>query len=195
MRYRKSNVPLEIILPNFTLETKMSKTINSSFLISVQKEIRVRHYTIKTEQAYLGWIKWFILFHNKCHPKKMGKSEVKQFLNYLAVERKVASSTQNQALNSLVFMYRHVLSQPIENMVGLVFAKRKVNIPTVLSKNEIRCILSQLSGIHWLLISLLYGSGLRVMESVRLRVKDFDFDYQTIIVRDGPTVGSLGERA
>jgi integron integrase len=163
----------------------MNKTRNSSFLLSVQKEIRVRHYTIRTEQAYLGWIKRFILFHNKRHPETMGKNEVKQFLNYLALERKVASATQNQALNSLVFMYRHVLKQPIENMDGLVYAKRKINIPTVLSKNEIRCILSHLSGIHWLLISLLYGSGLRVMESVRLRVKDFDFDYQTIIVRDG----------
>jgi len=163
----------------------MNKTMNSSFLLAVQKEIRVRHYTIRTEQAYLGWIKRFILFHNKRHPETMGKTEVKQFLNYLALERKVAAATQNQALNSLVFMYRHVLKQPIENMDGLVYAKRKFNIPTVFSKNEIRCLLSQLSGVHWLLVSLLYGSGLRVMECVRLRVKDFDLDYQTIIVRNG----------
>jgi integron integrase len=161
------------------------KSLNSSFLTAVQEEIRFRHYSIRTEEAYLGWVKRFILFHHKLHPSTMGVVEVKQFLNHLAIERKVASSTQNQALNALVFMYRHVLKQPFENMEGLVYAKRKINVPTVLSKTEVRAILSQLTGIQWLLVSLLYGSGLRVMECVRLRVKDFDFNYQTIIVRNG----------
>jgi len=161
------------------------KPLNSSFLLSVQKAIRVRHYSIRTEEAYLSWTKRFILFHNKRHPKTMGANEVQQFLNHLALERKVASATQNQALNALVFVYRHVLKQPFEDMDGLIYAKRKVNIPTVLTKNEIRSILSQLTGIQWLLISLLYGSGLRVMECVRLRVKDFDFTYKTIMIRNG----------
>ena len=161
------------------------KPTNSSFLLSVQEAIRVRHYSIRTEDAYLGWIKRFILFHNKRHPDTMGTNEVQQFLNHLAMDRKVASGTQNQALNSLVFMYRHVLNRPVESMDGLVYAKRKINVPTVLTQNEIRAILSQLSGIQWLLVSLLYGSGLRVMESVRLRVKDFDFNYKAIVVRNG----------
>ncbi len=161
------------------------QNLNSEFLITVQTEIRVRHYSLRTEEAYLGWIKRFILFHHKKHPKDMGDEEVKQFLNYLAMERKVASATQNQALNALVFMYRHVLKQPIEQMQGLVYAKRKVNIPVVLSQNEVRCILSCLSGVKWLLVSLLYGSGLRIMECVRLRVKDFDFNYKTIFIQNG----------
>jgi site-specific recombinase XerD len=110
------------------------KSLNSSFLTAVQEEIRFRHYSIRTEEAYLGWVKRFILFHHKRHPSTMGVVEVKQFLNHLALERKVASSTQNQALNALVFMYRHVLKQPFENMEGLVYAKRKINVPTVLCK-------------------------------------------------------------
>jgi len=161
------------------------KSLNSSFLVSVQEAIRIRHYSIRTEEAYLSWIKRFILFHKKRHPDTMGGEEVQQFLNYLALERHVASATQNQALNALVFMYRHVIKQPFENMDRLIYAKRKINIPTVLTKTEIRSILSQLSGIQWLLASLLYGSGLRVMECVRLRVKDFDFNDHTITIRNG----------
>ena len=161
------------------------KTINSPFLVSLQEAIRIRHYSIRTEKAYLGWAKRYIFFHNKRHPSTMGANEVKQFLNHLALEKNVAASTQNQALNALVFMYRHVLEQPFENMQGLVYAKQKINIPVVLSKNEIRQILSHLTGIQWLLVSLLYGSGLRVMECLRLRVKDFDYTYKTITIRDG----------
>lgn len=161
------------------------KKITSEFLLSVQEVIRVRHYSYRTEQTYIGWIKRFILFHNKSHPRTMGAKEVQQFLNYLAVKRKVSSATQNQALNALVFMYRHVLNQPFGELDGLIYAKRKINIPTVLSQQEVKAILSQLAGTQWLLVSLMYGSGLRVMESVRLRVKDFDFHYKTIIVRNG----------
>ncbi|MFK5947594.1 MAG: integron integrase [Methylococcales bacterium] len=161
------------------------KTLKSPFLISLQEAIRIRHYSIRTEKAYLGWAKRYILFHNKRHPSTMGANEVKQFLNHLALEKNVAASTQNQALNALVFLYRHVLEQPFENMQGLVYAKQKINIPVILSKNEIRQILSHLTGVQWLLVSLLYGSGLRVMESLRLRVKDFDYSYKTITIRDG----------
>jgi integron integrase len=161
------------------------KKIKSEFLLSVQEAIRFRHYSYRTEQTYLGWVKRFILYHNKQHPRTMGGKEVKMFLNYLALERKVSSATQNQALNALVFVYRHVLNQPFGTLDGLIYAKRKINIPTVLSQQEVKSILSQLTGVQWLLVSLMYGSGLRVMESVRLRVKDFDFNYKTIIVRNG----------
>ena len=161
------------------------KTIQSSFLRSIQEAIRIRHYSIRTENAYLGWAKRYILFHNKRHPSTMGANEVKQFLNYLALDRSVAASTQNQALNALVFMYRHVLEQPFEKIEGLIYAKQKINIPVILSRNEVRLVLSHFTGIQWLLVSLLYGSGLRVMECLRLRVKDFDFIYKSIVVRDG----------
>ena len=159
------------------------KKINSPFLLAVQEAIRVRHYSYRTEQTYLGWIRRYILFHNKKHPKTMGSLQVQEFLNHLAMDRKVSSATQNQALNALVFMYRHVLNQPFEKMDGLIYAKRKRNIPTVLTPTEIKCILCQLTGVQWLLVSLMYGSGLRVMESVRLRVKDFDFHYKTILTQ------------
>lgn len=163
--------------------TKRSR--QSPFLEQIREAIRVRHYSIRTEQAYVDWARRFILFHGKRHPKDMGEKEVGAFLTHLAVEREVAPSTQNQALNALVFMYRHVLDKPLEEINGAVRAKRPKRLPVVLTQNEVRNVLGHLRGVQWLMACLQYGSGLRLMESVRLRVKDLDFDHRAIVVRDG----------
>ena len=157
----------------------------SPFLQSVREAIRVRHLSIRTEEAYVHWIKRFILFNGKRHPSELGEREVAQYLSYLAVEGDVASSTQNQALNALVFLYRNVLDRPLGDCVGIVRAKRPARIPVVLTAAEVGRILSHFKGVHWLVACLQYGSGLRLLESVRLRVKDLDFDHRAILVRDG----------
>lgn len=158
---------------------------SSPFLDQVRDAIRVRHYSIRTEQAYVDWIRRFILFHDKRHPTRMGEREVGKFLTYLAVERNVAASTQNQALNALVFMYRHVLERPLEHISDAIRAKRPARLPVVLTEDEIRRLLQQLRGVQWLVACLLYGSGLRLLEGLRLRVSDLDFDHRAVIVRDG----------
>ena len=163
----------------------MSKSRSPSpFLESVRDAIRVRHYSIRTEQAYLGWIKRFILFHGKRHPSEMGAREVTAFLTSLAVDRQVAPSTQNQALNALVFLYRVVLERELEG-IDAVRAKQPQKVPVVLTQDEVARLLRELDGVFWLAACLMYGSGLRVMETVRLRVQDVDFPHKAIIVRDG----------
>jgi integron integrase len=157
----------------------------SPFLNEVIKAVRVRHYSIRTEKAYVGWTKRYILFHNKRHPRDMGAEEVGAFLSFFAVDSNVAASTQNQALNALVFLYRAVLDQPLGELQGVVRAKKPRKLPVVLSRNEVRQVLCNLQGLHWLAACLLYGSGLRLMECVRLRVKDLDFEHRAIIVREG----------
>jgi len=157
----------------------------SLFLEEVRSRIRVRHYSYRTEQTYLDWIRRFILFHGKRHPRVMGESEVGEFLTHLAVERQVAPATQNQALNALVFLYRHVLDRPLGLIEGVVRAKRRERLPVVLTRDEIQRVLSHLDGDHWLVACLLYGSGLRLMECMRLRVKDLDLPHRAIYVRDG----------
>jgi integron integrase len=157
----------------------------SPFLNRVREAIRVRHYSIRTEEAYVQWIKRFIVFHGKRHPEAMAQIEVATFLSHLAVELDVAASTQNQALNALVFLYSQVLNRPLGECTGIVRAKRPQRLPAVLSLEEIARLLSNLSGVHWLIACLQYGSGLRLLESLRLRVKDLDFDHRAIIVRDG----------
>jgi integron integrase len=144
------------------------------------------HYSIRTEDAYVLWTKKFILFHGKRHPLEMGEPEVVAFLTHLAVQRDVAASTQNQALSALLFLYKIVLGRPLE-WVGdqLVRAKTPERLPTVFSREEACAMLAQLEGPAWLAASLLYGSGLRLMECLRLRVKDIDFGQLHIIVRDG----------
>jgi integron integrase len=160
-------------------------TSRSPFLEQVKAAIRVRHYSIRTEQAYVDWIRRFILFHNKRHPLEMGEREVAEFLTYLAVTRHVSPATQNQALNALVFIYKHVLEQPLNEIHGIIRAKHKQRLPVVLTLEEIRRILKHLEGVHWLAACLMYGSGLRLMECVRLRVKDLDFAHRAIIVMNG----------
>ncbi len=158
---------------------------SSPFLDRVRNILRTRHYSIRTEKCYLDWTKRFILFHGKRHPKDMGHKEVGEFLTYLAVERNVSPATQNQAFNALVFLYKHALEQPIDNMEGIVRAKKKVKLPIVLTTDEVRCVLRELDSFHWLTACLLYGSGLRLMECLRLRVMNLDFDRKAIYVIDG----------
>ncbi|MCK4470914.1 MAG: integron integrase [Anaerolineae bacterium] len=140
---------------------------------------------MRTEQAYVNWIKRYILFHDKRHPREMGAAEIEAFLTYLAVDRNVAASTQNQALSALLFLYRQVLKQDLVGSIDSVRAKRPKRLPTVLTKEETLRVIGFLSGTHQLMAKLLYGSGLRLMECVRLRVKDVDFAQRQIIVRDG----------
>lgn len=147
----------------------------SPFLEKVWAAIRVRHYSRRTEKAYLFWIRRFILFHGKRHPAEMREQEVGEFLTHLAVKEQVSASTQNQALNAIVFMYRKVLEEPLGEIHGVVRAKEPVRLPVVLTQDEVARVLGHLSGVHWLVACLQYGSGLRLLESVRLRVKDLDF--------------------
>ena len=162
----------------------MSSHQGSPFLQSVREAIRVRHYSIRTEQAYVGWIKRFILFHGKRHPSEMGEAEVTAFLTHLAVVGNVASSTQNQALNALVFLYKVVLERELEG-ISAVRAKQPQKVPVVLTQAEVAGLLRELNGMQWLAACLMYGSGLRLMEAMRLRVQDIDFPHKAIVVRNG----------
>jgi integron integrase len=151
----------------------------------VRNTIRLKHYSIRTERAYIDWVKRFILFHHKRHPASMGAPEIRAFLSYLAVEGRVAASTQTQALSALVFLYREVLHRSVAPLGKVERAKKPERLPVVFSRAEVRAVLAHLDGQHWMMASLLYGAGLRLMECVRLRVKDVDFTYRQILVRDG----------
>ncbi|MFH1006279.1 MAG: integron integrase [Candidatus Latescibacterota bacterium] len=150
----------------------------------VREAIRTRHYSLRTEEAYVGWIKRFILFHHKRHPSEMGEPEINAFLSHLAVAGKVSASTQNQALCAIVFLYKHVLKQELGDLGEVVWAKKPKRLPVVFTGEEVKAVLNQLSGTNWIMAMLLYGSGLRLMECLRLRVKDVDFNYNQIAVRD-----------
>lgn len=154
-------------------------------LEQVRDAIRLRHYSLRTEQAYLDWIKRFLLFHHERHPKDMGAAEVEQFLSHLAVEGKVAASTQNQALSALLFLYKQVLGIDLPWMNDITRAKKPQRLPVVLTVEEVRRVLARMDGQHGLMAELLYGAGLRLLECARLRVKDVDFGYRQITVRDG----------
>lgn len=159
--------------------------MSSPFLDSVCRVIRTLHYSIRTEQSYVSWIRQYIMYHGKRHPEEMSSIEVGEFLSYLANERRVAAATQNQALNALNFLYKKVLNQPLGELHGVVRAKRSTRLPVVLSRKEVTHLLEQLSGEYLLMAKLMYGSGLRLMELLRLRIKDVDFSMQSIIVRAG----------
>lgn len=150
-----------------------------------QRRLRVNHYSLRTEKAYLGWIRRFINESGRRHPKSLGGAEVEAFLSRLAVEGQVSPSTQNQALSALLFLYRDVLAVELPWMENVVRAKRARKLPVVLSRAEVQRLLAQVEGRSWLMASLLYGSGLRLLEMLRLRVKDVDFDRAEITVRDG----------
>jgi integron integrase len=154
-------------------------------LEQVREAIRVRHYSLRTEQTYVGWIKRFILFHGKRHPRDMGVQEVQQFLSHLAVAGHVAASTQSQALSAVLFLYQQVLKQDIGWLDDVVRAKKPHRVPVVLTQDEVKAVLAHLSGTTWIMATLLYGAGLRLLECLRLRVKDVDFTYNQIVVRDG----------
>jgi len=147
--------------------------------------IRVRHYSIRTEKTYWYWIRYFIRFHKLKHPLTMAEQDVSAFLTWLATERDVAAATQNQALNALVFLYRHVLERPLGEIDGITRAKKPTRLPTVLTHQEAMTVISLLSTPHRLIAALMYGAGMRVTEAARLRVKDVDFANNVITVRDG----------
>ena len=154
-------------------------------LDQVRERIRVKHYSLRTEEAYLHWIRRFIHFHGRKHPRQMAGPEVEAFLSHLATEGKVAASTQNQALSALLFLYRQVLGVDLPWLDGIVRAKRPQRLPVVLTEAEVRALLAQLDGTRWLAASLLYSSGMRLLEGLRLRVKDVEFERCEIAVRDG----------
>jgi len=151
----------------------------------VRRRLRLKHYSLYTEKAYLGWIRRFILANGKRHPREMGGPEVEQFLSALAVQGRVAASTQNQALAALLFLYRTVLGIELPWMEGVIRAKVPRRLPNVLGVDEVRRLLANLDGRAWLLASLLYGAGMRLMECLRLRVKDVDFARMEITIRAG----------
>jgi integron integrase len=151
----------------------------------VRWHLRVKHYSIRTEQAYVDWIRRFILFHGKRHPSEMAEQEIRAFLTHLAVERRVAASTQNQAFAALLFLYQQVLEQRLGFVDSVERVNRPAKLPVVFTPQEARAVLAHLNGDYCLMAELLYGSGLRLMECLRLRVKDVDFGYNRINVRDG----------
>jgi len=156
-------------------------------LLDLAREVlRRKHYSIRTEQAYIGWMARYIHFHHKRHPKDMGVPEIEAFLTHLAVEKNVAGSTQNQAFNAILFLYRNVLNISLEGeRIDAVRARKKRNLPVVLTKDEVKRVIIAMFGVHQLMAKLLYGSGLRLMECIRLRVHDIDFDMNEITIRDG----------
>jgi len=153
-------------------------------LDEMRDAIRLKHYSYRTEETYLDWARRFILFHNKRHPGEMSAPEIQAFLIYLVTQRNVSASTQNQALSAILFLYREVLHKEIEPIL-LSSAKRPGRLPTVLARDEVLRIINLLNGTHKLMAQLLYGSGLRLMDCLRLRIQDIDFNYKTITVRDG----------
>lgn len=156
----------------------------SAFMEGVRREIRLRNYSIRTEKTYLFWIKRYIRFHGLRYPREMAGEEVKSFLTWLANEQDVSANTQKTALNALSFLYQKVLAMPLGDL-GFVYAKRHRRVPEVLTPNEVSLTLAQLSQPYWIIFSLLYGSGLRISECLRLRVKDIGFDDSSLTVRDG----------
>jgi integron integrase len=154
-------------------------------LEQLRNAIRRLHYSARTEETYVHWVKRFIYFSGKRHPAELGAAEVTAFLNYLARERDVAAATQNQALSALLFLYKEVLRQPLPWLDELERARRPARLPTVLTRDEVRRLLAAMQGTKWLMASLLYGAGLRLRECLKLRVKDIDFGYRQIVVRDG----------
>lgn len=151
----------------------------------VRERIRAKHYSYRTEKSYIGWIRRYIHFHDRRHPRELGATEIEAFLTDLAVNGRVSASTQNQALSSLLFLYREVLQIELPWLDNVTRARRPARVPVVLTQREVRSLLDHLSGTHLIMAHLLYGSGLRVSEMTRLRVKDIDFEYQQITVRNG----------
>jgi len=151
----------------------------------VSDVMRLKHYAFRTEQTYVSWIKRFIFFHDKKHPREMGQPEVEAFLTWLAVEKHVSKSTQNQAFNALIFLYREVLKKPLKGRINAVRSFKKQRLPIVMSKEETQRVLSGMSGTTQLMAKLLYGGGLRLMECIRLRIKDIDFEINEIRIHSG----------
>jgi integron integrase len=157
----------------------------SALLNSVRDIMRTRHYSYATEKTYIYWIKRYIFFHNIRHPLEMSADEVNQFLTHLAVSENVSATTQNKAIFALLFLYKEVLKVDLPWLNEFTPAKRSKRVPVVLTTEEVSAVLSNLQGVNWIMANLLYGAGLRLKECLRLRVKDLDFGYKQIVVRDG----------
>lgn len=157
----------------------------TKLLPTVRRAIRARHFSFRTEESYVNWIRRFILFHDKKHPLLMGPDEVREYVTYLAVTRKVSASTQNQALCALIFLYKNVLGRELGFVEDIVRAQRPKRLPVVLSREEVRAVLDELSGVRKTIVALLYGSGLRISECLQLRIKDIDFERRQLTVRAG----------
>jgi integron integrase len=171
--------------PSSAAEASPGAPPKVTLLEMVRRQIRVRHYSIRTEGAYVDWIRRFIVFNGKRHPRDLGPAEVSAFLTHLAVERGVAPSTQGQAKSALLFLYRAVLELQLPWLDDVVAARSSRRLPVVLTPPEVRALLGELSGSVGLLVSLLYGTGMRLLEGLRLRVKDVEFTRREIVVRDG----------
>ncbi len=167
------------------MEAQAVSLDSPKLLDRLRAEIRVRHYSIRTEEVYVDWARRFILYHNKKHPKDMGAEQVRDFLSHLAVERNVSASTQNQAKSALLFLYRKVLSVELPWLDEVIAAKSAKRLPVVLTPTETRRLLNATSGTMGLVTSLSYGTGMRLLEGLRLRVKDAEFERREIIVREG----------
>jgi site-specific recombinase XerD len=154
-------------------------------LEQAREKLRAMHYSYRTEQAYLDWMKRYILFHGKRHPKEMGAGEIEAFVSYLANERGVSASTQTQALSALLYLYRHVLGIEMGWIDGISRAKKSQRVPIVLTREEVAAVLARLEGRERLMATLMYGTGLRVMECVQLRIQSIDFGYRQITVING----------
>jgi integron integrase len=154
-------------------------------LDQIRDALRVRHYSIRTEETYLQWIKRYILFHNKTHPRDLGEVAISAFLTHLAVNKNVSASTQNQALSALLFLYQQVLGIKLDWLDDVVRAKRPKRLPVVLSREEVQRVLKLIPGTNGLMARLMYGTGMRLMETLQLRIKDIDFSYKQILVRSG----------
>ena len=187
VRYALTPSACSVVRPAPTLvrEAGQNSARPPRLLDRVREANRLRHGSRSTEKSYIGWIRRFILFHGKRHPAEMGAPEVAQFLSSLAVEGRVAASTQNQALSALLFLYRYVLHQELPWLEDVVRARRPKHLPIVLTRDEVRAVISKLDGTPRLMAGLLYGSGLRLLECARLRVQDIDFAMNQIVVRDG----------
>jgi len=171
--------------PKNTQKSQLDEPKPKKLLDQVSEALRTKHYAYRTEQTYVDWIKRYIIFHKKRHPKDMGANEIREFITYLATERNVATSTQNQALSAILFLYRMVLEKDITLPPGLINPSRPKRLPTVLTHAEAMSVIDHMRGTPRLMTKILYGSGLRLMECMRLRVKDIDFENHQIIVRGG----------
>lgn len=169
-----------------TDQKKFKPDANLKLMDQVKQVLRYHHYSYKTEQAYCNWILRYIkFFKSQKHPREMGKKEIEQFLSHLAVEQNVAAATQRQALNALIFLYKNVLDIPIDEALEHSRSKRHPHLPVVLTQDEVKLIFAHMQGIHLLMAKLLYGGGLRLMECIRLRVGDLDFEKEKLYIRDG----------
>lgn len=185
VREQCAGLTAEVVkVTNESLPMPTAASSPPKLLDRVRWHLRVKHYSIRTEQAYVDWIRRYILFHRKRHPEELGEAQISAFLNHLAINRRVAASTQNQALSALLFLYQQVLDRKLQ-FIDTVRVQRPPRLPVVLTRAEARAVLAHIDGVYRLVAHLLYGSGLRLLEALRLRVKDIDFGYSQVTVREG----------